>query len=206
MSKKNRGMTLTELAIVLGAMGLVMGAVWAIVGVVWDGYRFQKMEQQIQTVARSLQDYYGNIGGVYQPGTHTPYANDTDLTNVVDDDSRRLIPMEMRLNKAAAGSGLRHAMGGAVIVQSINIGQGFRLRIQSLTQEACIKLVMQFPVLLPEMGVTHMETGGGATNIDLNNLVTPSSTVALPLSLSDATTWCNVPINNEVRFEFRVRT
>ncbi len=206
MIKKNRGMTLTELAIVLGTMGIVMGAVWAIVGTVWDGYRFQKMEQQIQTVARSLQDYYGNIGGVYQPGTHTPYANDTNLTNVVDDNTRRLIPMEMRLNKAVAWSGLRHAMGSAVIVESTDAGGGFRLRIQGLKQEACIKLIMQFPVLVPELGVSHMAAGGGNTDIDPHNLVTPSSTATLPLSLSAATTWCNNPTNNEVLFEFRVRT
>ncbi|MFA6279404.1 MAG: type II secretion system protein [Bdellovibrionales bacterium] len=207
MTKKNRGMTLTELAIVLGAMGLVMGGVWAVVGTVWDGYRFQKMNQQIQAVARSLQDYYGNIGGVYQPSGHTAYSNDTDITAVVDDDDRRLIPTEMRLNKNAEGAGLRHAMGGAVTVESVNNGGGFRLNIEGLNEDACIKLVMQFPVLMPELGVTRMESGGGNTDIDLSNVVSPSPTgVSLPLSLQDATTWCNTPTNNEVRFEFRVRS
>ncbi len=207
MIKKNRGMTLTELAIVLGAMGLVMGAVWVIVGTVWDGYRFQKMSQQIQTVTRSLQDYYGNIGGIYSVlgPPPVPYADNTDITAIVDDDDRRLIPIEMRLNKSVEGSGLRHALGGVMTVQSIAAGGGFRLRLQGLNQDACIKLVMQFPVLLPELGVTFMGTVADSTNIDLSNFVNPSSGDALPLSLQNATQWCNVPTNNEVRFEFRVR-
>ena len=205
MKRHLRGMTLTEMAIVLGAMGLISGAIWAIVGTVWDGYRFRKMNQQVQTVAQALQDYYGNIGCLCSNvtgSTKTAYANG-DITAIIDADARRLIPIEMRSNKSVAGSTINHAMGGTFTVESMNSGSSFRLHIFALKKEACMRLLMEFPVTLPEMGVIRIASGGGNAPIDANDIVTTANT--FPLSLTVANNWCNNTTNNEVSIDFKVR-
>jgi len=197
MAQRNKGMTLTELAIVLGAMGLVMAAIWAIVGVVWDGYRFQKMNQQVQALAQAVQEYYGNAGAI----------PDGDLTLIIADDDHRLVPVEMLVDKTDPTQGLRHAMGGAVIVEGIAASRRLRLRLFDLDVATCTKFLMEFPLLVPEMGVARVETnpGGGGVDINPNNPIDPTSGgEPIPLSLATATTWCGDPTNNEVRLDFRI--
>ena len=203
-NKKRRGLTLTELAIVLGAMGLVMGAVWAVVGTVWEGYRFDKMKDQVFQVVQNVRDYYGPKGGIQIP-------TDTDITQTINSNALRLIPVDMRLDPADDTSDINHALstiaGGSFLVLSQDDGRRFRIRLLDLDQGSCIKLLMQFPVLVPEMGVVRLEANGNSSAIDISNVANPGASVTLPMQLSDATSWCDAAggVGNEVNFDFRTR-
>lgn len=210
---KRKGLTLTEIAIVLGAMGLVSGAVWGVVSVVWDSYRFYKTKEQIVAVVNNVRTHYAPMGGFYADSTDktTFIANGTDITSILNDDTRRLIPVEMRLNPKSDLSAINHALsqvaGGSFHALSVNNGRTLRLRLLGLKQPQCIKLLMEFPVLMPEMGVTRIAANALSTAIDVKNISSPSATVTLPMQLSTATMWCSVTaaIGNEVQFDFKVK-
>ncbi|MDD3181269.1 MAG: hypothetical protein PHD48_00460 [Alphaproteobacteria bacterium] len=211
-NKKRRGLTLTELAIVLGAMSLVMGGVWAIVGVVWDNYRYYKAKEQLVTIVNNVRDYYGPMGGIYTNSvTKTAQADGTDITQLLNDDDRRLIPMDMRLNQSNEMSDINHPLGvvagGSFRVESQRAGRVMRIRLLRLSQTNCVKLLMEFPFLMPEMGVVRIAGSSNSADIDITNISNPGGGVPLPMSASTAVAWCGVTslTGNEVDIDFKIR-
>lgn len=211
-NRRRKGLTLSELAIVLGGMGLVMGAVWAIVGVVWENYRFYKAQEQIITVVNNVRDYYGPIGGIYTDSTtKTFYPNGTDITQILNDDERRLIPVDMRLDRTSDTSPINHALGmhpaGSFRAVSQTSGHRLRLRLLRLSQPNCMKLLMEFPILMPELAVTRMTANTNSVNVDLTNIAAPGGAVELPITAATADSWCSVTTSagNEVQLDFKIR-
>lgn len=206
-NKKRRGLTLTELAIVLGAMGLVMGGVWAIVGTVWESYRFRTMNEQTSTVVQNIRNFYSSMGRINAAGTGNAHA-DGDITAEIDDDSRRLILVDMRENPNVAGGNIHHALstaaGGSFHVESLLAGRQFRVVLAGLSQGNCIRLLMEFPVMMPEMGVRDVRVNGTAHPVNPNNPSNPGAN--FPVTLTTAEAWCNIAASNtnEVAFAFAI--
>jgi len=202
--QRSRGLTLTELAIVLGAMGLVMAAVWSVVGVVWSSYQNQRMSQQVVSVVQNVRNYYMNMGRIN-------CSTGDSITALLDDDDRRLIPTEMRATPDVAGNGINHAMAtlgasesaGSFRAFCLDNGGGFRISLDGLKKEDCIRLLMQFPVLTPEMGIRNVVRPGG-TIVPVNLLDTDSPATGFPMTIITANNWCNAT-TNEVSFDFKLR-
>lgn len=206
--KKRKGLTLTELAIVLGCMGLVMGAVWAVVTSVWDNYRQNKMNEDLMTVVQNIRGHFGPKGMI----TFAPGAGATgDITANLDDDAYRLIPVTMRTNPKVSGTPIQHALAmtvaGSFGVEAIAIGgrngMAFRVTLRGLSKGNCMKTLMQFPVTMPDLGVIRLEAGGGNYSFDPRSPATLSAD--LPIQASRANTLCNQNNNtNVVSYDFRL--
>lgn len=218
MQKRRSGMTLTELAIVLGATGLAMAGIWAIVGAVWNNYQAYKLNQQVMVVVQNVRDHYGPMGLIKDRTLGSPpnytFADGADITAVLDDDDRRLIPIEMRLTQSAEGGGINHALAatgvsastGSFRVESRNSGTAFRVRLLGLKRSNCIKLLMQFPLAMPEAGVLRVATQAQSTNVNALNIASPGGAVTLPMNFATANNWCNSGSDsNEVSLDFKLR-
>jgi len=59
---KNRGFTLTELAIVLGIIGTILGAIWTAAANVSAHNKAAKEVQEILTIVSNVRAFYGNRG------------------------------------------------------------------------------------------------------------------------------------------------
>ncbi len=203
--KSLKAMTLTEVAIVLGAMGLVIGAIWAVAASVWSNAQNQTLNQQVVSLVQNVRDYYANRGFIPAPGAITRCATNSDITAMLDDDDRRLIPIEMRASSQTEGGTILHAFGGQVRSFCLDNGRAFSVRLSSLDKESCVRLLIQFPFLVPELGVKAVQASGsgGKKTIDLTTYESNPSSF-LPMKLSTATSWCSQEDENEVTFDFKL--
>lgn len=197
--KKTKGFTLTEAAIVLGALGLLLGGVWAAAGSVWDSYRLRRVEEDLFQTVQNVQNHYAQMGQLPAGG---------ELTQELDDDARRLFPVSMRLNKATHRGDINHELatiaGGSFKVFRDTSFQ-FRTEISGLNKDSCMNLLMRFPVLLPELGVRGLSADGGTATVNPHNPAQPSAQVELPMSVTTASTWCSDPTTNTVNYVFTIR-
>lgn len=205
----SKGFTLSELAIVLAAMGLVMGSVWAISASVWESYRFRETLDQTMAVVQNVRTFFDPVGRILDPATQTAYANGVNITPMLDDDNHRLIPIQMRVDQSVAGGAINHALGtiagGSFTVLSAGGGLRFRVRLSGLSQNSCVKMLMDFPILTPEIGVTEVNVNGTAHAVDPLNPANPG--VGFPMTPVTAASWCNISATktNVVSFVFRLQ-
>jgi len=192
--------TLTESAIVLGIVGVVLGAVWVGAGSVWGGYRSNKVMQEIMSVAQNMRDHFGPMGRLLNCSVN--------YTGFVDDDDRRLIPIDMRSVPNTEGRAINHSLAvrtgdanaGSFLVRCNNSNTSFRIRARDLKKEHCMQILMKFPVLSQEMGVTRMAGPSGNTVVNARNIIAPA-TITLPMTAQVAQSWCSTT-SNEVSFDF----
>jgi hypothetical protein len=200
---RRAGLTLTEVAIVLGAVGLLTATIWTIVGTVWQNYNMRSLKEHVFTTVQNIQNFYGTNVGLNSP-------TGTDITALLDDDTRRLIPVEMRSTPTVAGNPINHDLevlaGGSFHVFSVNDGARFRITLSGLAKDECEMILMQFPVLMPELGVTRIATQAQNADVDTNNPAAPSA-ITLPMELTTADAWCSITATNtnQVSYDFRIR-
>lgn len=193
----SRGFTLTETSIVLGVLAIVLGAVWLVAGTVWNNYKMYRLQHQIVTVVKNIRDFYGASGRSLPGGGAA-----TDMTTTAS--TNGLLPSDM----AGSGGVFRHAFGGGFSLWANAPAAGnVQLRLGNLARNDCIKILMGFPVLAPEVAVRQIGTQANSISINLANIADPSGVgVALPLTTTTANNWCNIAGNtNEVRIAFRIR-
>lgn len=195
------GFTLTEAVITLCIMGIVLGSIWVAAGHVWSNVRFNKIMEQTMTVAQNIRDHYGPMGKLVGCAI--------DFTGIVDDDDRKLIPVDMRLVSGTEGKAINHAVGSrggnanaGTFVVECNSDRSFKIRLRDLRKEHCVKLLMEFPVLIPELGVTKMTAPSGDTGVINARIIDSPASVPLPMTLVNATAWCSSAATNEVSFDF----
>lgn len=198
--EKEKGLTLVEMAITLGAMGLILGALWSVVGVVWRNYQGFRAREQIVEIAQNVRTYYMNAKKIDCTG------NESILSKLNNND-RRLIPIEMRESAKDDNGAVNHALaamgGGSFDALCLDEGRAFRLKLKGVAKEDCISLLMQFPVLMPELGVQSVVIPGGTVkNVNLLDIDSPAD--GFPLTLSRAESWCDNK-TNEVSFDFKLR-
>lgn len=175
------GLSLLEATIVLGVVSLALAAVWMGSATVWSNYKLYRVNQQIMTVVKNVREAYGMSGkSISSITTSTAY-------------SEGLLPADLSPN---GGSTFFHALGG-VFVLSAPSSTSFRLALQGLKKAECMKMLMEFPVLVPELALTQIGTATQLMTIDLLNMNTTSITA------SQASTWCSSATGNEVRLVFK---
>lgn len=198
-----------EMAIVLASIGLLTTGVWAVVSVVWHEYKFRNLVEHVHTIATNIQGYYGPVGRIINPATGTPFPNGTIITPTLNNDQLRLIPVELRANPTVAGGPVNHDLrrtaAGTLSVLSVRNGQAFRVRLFNLEKGDCEKFLMQFPILIPEIGVERIATQAQFAVVNPRNFAAPS-TIPLPMTLATANLWCaaNTP-TNRLMYDFKVQ-
>ncbi|NTU76215.1 MAG: prepilin-type N-terminal cleavage/methylation domain-containing protein [Alphaproteobacteria bacterium] len=197
-----RAFTLTETVIVLGIVGIVLGAIWLAASVVWKNYQVYSAKNQILAVVQKTRDYYGPSAG------HVP-AGPAEITATLI--GLRILPLEMLQDPGAAVTVANHALssevGGAFRVYSVDAsGRRLRVQLRALEPDSCMQLLMNFPVLTPEVGVILIGTALGSTPVNLANVADPSTIgVPLPLQLPTVQALCSLPNKtNEVDIDFRI--
>jgi prepilin-type N-terminal cleavage/methylation domain-containing protein len=60
--RKQRGFTLTEIAIVLGIVGLILGAIWVAAGAVYTNLRVSSTSRDMLAMAQGIRTLYTNQG------------------------------------------------------------------------------------------------------------------------------------------------
>ncbi len=194
---RRRAFTLTEMAIVLGVVALILGAIWLGASAVWKNFRHYRVHQQILTVVQNIRDYYGPIGQLPPPG---------DITAVLD--GLGIIPRSMRQSLGVADHDLSSMVGGSFRVLSVGPAPSatFQLQLLALRRQDCMRILMGFPVLMPELGVIRIGATNGTTAVDISNIANPGS-VFLPIRAGTAAGWCNIIANpsNFVAIDFTLR-
>lgn len=184
--------TLTELAIVLGISGFVLAAIWVAGSMAWDNYQLARVQEQIVTVIKNVRDSYG-LNGRPLPGGGTATAFSTANSNI-----NELLPSDMYVN----GTTFQHAFGGPFEIWAT--GGDIEIRLRNISKSDCMKILMEFPVLSPTVGVRNIGVAGTMTNVNLANIANPGGGVTLPFSTAGASSLCNAT-NNEVRIDFILR-
>ncbi len=185
-----KGFTLMELAIVMLATGLVLGVIWVAASAVWSNYKVYRVNQQISSLIRNVRDAYG--------------VSNKPLTNPIMAalNAGGVIPGEMVIGN---GASYAHALGGALDI-AVHAGvmpnpSALRIRLLGTSREGCMKTVMEFPALAPELGIAFIGTSVGGRNL------TPATLVnATPVTSAEAAAWCSSATNNEVRIAFSIRS
>jgi hypothetical protein len=201
--------TLTEVAIVLTIVSAILGTIWGVASTVWQNY---EVSSTLQQVIKSVGNIRDNNMGIQS----WPQANDTDITQTLD--SANLLPIEMRrVQTSPGGTALDHAVGpnggGAssptwgsfhVLAEARN----FRVQLETLTQVACLKLLMQLPLNDASIGIVQLKVIGTVTNtcVITNGVAQGGScTGVTPMLISTAKAWCNaVGTGNEIDLDFKL--
>jgi|GEM_PF-731761 len=227
ISRIRLGFTIAEMALVLIIAGVTLASVWAVTSMVWQNYQIYKVNRQILTIVQNIRDYYGPMGLHTTACATLPHKS--YLPNCSGQDIRAdliqagLIPLEMLTpvgcNPAAPTTctGIDHEMqsmvGGSLLLNAQNSeGDVLRMRLQGLTDAECRKLLMNFPILMPEARVRYI----GTTSAAANNVVFYPENIAFPLRINNSPLnkltqldlatvgpWCNAGgISNVVDIRF----
>ena len=200
--KKQGGFTLTEAAIVLGVMAVILGAVWIAAGMVWTNFRIEQLNEQLRVTVQNVRKYYAPMGGL---PSNASCNGATDITCVLD--TNNLIPIEMRVTPQSAGGSIDHkiaTLSGGSFHLYAQASSVLRVQLLGLTQPYCLRLLMQMPVLMPEIGVKAIGVASvNSATIDITNIAHPGNPDVLPFSASTAASWCSGK-TNEVDIDFKL--
>lgn len=197
-----RGLSLTELAVVLAAVGVLFGGIWAMVHSVWEYYEREKAVEEVTTIVGNVRSYYTGQVGV-------PHSGDAAMTSALI--GLGVIPGSAQRSNTATCTNANNLCadtpwgetyngaidaGGTLRVCDWNMGVStkcptapaagagpfFGVALRGLTTGACIAVAQKVP------------TGAGASglvevNINGTNLVQSGKGIN-PMAASDANTNC----------------
>lgn len=192
-SRRLRGFTLTEAAIVLGIVGLILSAIWVAAGSVYNNYRVGKTSEQLLTIVQSMRSMHASQSVV-----------DTGFTGVVG--ARLLaqaggVPSDMIVYNAdgTTVNTVRDVWGGTVSIDATPDNNGlangaFAVTFLSVPQSACISLLTR-------------NTGAGRDTGLIGAGAAIATGTAFPVSVTTAAASCarTTAAGNTLVFTFRLK-
>ena len=225
---KNRGFTLTELAIVMSVVGLLLSAVFLATRSVTNNNRVSKTIQQVGQITQNIREYYMNASGIT--------AGCGDITGALDNvgifpsETRSkcstCAPYNYKIDSAfvsAAGPNAGIKAGSLRVIGASctgGIASRFQVVLTSLSQEACAQFLMTGANYQDQsIGITQIcgTSEAGATYPCYSGVaanwwpITCSAGVCSPaptnpvITLAQATAMCASASTSEVAWEFKVR-
>lgn len=186
---KQRGFTLTEIAIVLGIIGLILGAIWVAAASVYSNMRVSKAQGQILTIVQ-------NIRSLYATSTLTNETAFAEMTATVR--AAGVFPSDML-------SGTATQSPWATAVQVYNetrtvAGDAFSIVYNDIPTAACISLVTSLSGNGRDPGLFHVGYAAGASTAAL-------SATTLPVSAGTAAgnTACGSGATPDLRIGFNLK-
>jgi len=125
LEHRNKGFTLTEIAIVLGIMGLILGAIWVAAASVYNNQRVNQANTGIMQILQGVRTLYA------QQATIT----DGDLTQTLI--GAGIIPTNLLVGTTA----MKAPWGGAMFVGGSSDNNGVAIELGSMTTAVCVGLI-----------------------------------------------------------------
>ncbi|GEM_PF-830303 len=182
-----RGLSLMEMAIVLGVCGIVLGGLWATVNMVMERVRREQAFEQITFIVRGVRNFYSGRESI-QYTTNGIDASVNPLTEYLIRNG--IIPGEMVRDRSASpvradlpwgrlGVNGNLIVNGGFQIQRMPGFQSFRIILRGLKQESCVALA------------TRLANSGpsGIVSVEYNNSGT--AITVFPVSVTDARNNCN---------------
>ncbi|MDE1901620.1 MAG: prepilin-type N-terminal cleavage/methylation domain-containing protein [Alphaproteobacteria bacterium] len=204
---KERGFTLTEIAIVLGVVGIIVGGIWAAADNVSETRKENDAVAELQTIAHNMMTLMGGR-------TIPPPPTDNDITaamitaNVIPSYYTDQIATAAADNPWDNGIATVHANRGFIIYR---IGPTtFRLSFYNTTYGGCIALILAAtacPFGQPECPVDVVPNDGGSGIYGPGTTNLPGTwTSWAGMTASEASTLCAMNPTNGGSIEFDYAT
>jgi len=208
-SKRRRGFTLTEIAIVLGIIGLILGAIWVAAASVYGNMRISTANTELLQVAQAVRSLYATSGTTDQTADMAP-QDTAQAGNGLTYIRAGVFPTNaLNQGSATTSTFTRNPWGGAIFVQSAQQVAGtndsFVVVFNSIPNDACINLLTSSTGTGRDPGMWAV--GGGARNgLPAQNALQPGT----PFSAATANGVCangvaGNPNNNAAGFWFNLR-
>jgi len=133
-SRKTRGFTLTEVAIVMGVVGLILGGIWIAAAAVYTNHRVNTAYTQVMKIAQGVRALMAT-----KPQFNCDAPSMCDRNIVPDLKAAGVIPKDM-WDPDNADRG-RNPWGSAAFVFSTTQGNGFLIHYSRMPQDGCIQLI-----------------------------------------------------------------
>ena len=181
--KRQAGITLIELALVLGVAGILGGGIWVAASGAYEGHRVNQTVDQIRQIAENIRGRYATASAIPQQD----FSAFTQAQAALD-----LFPAETKLNPGVdpatcsvgtpclfanpwssdtggANCGGTYCVGSIgnllVVVQGNATNSAFVVMLRDLPQGACIKLASRFIDIWDDVGVSGMGFNNGEAAI-----------------------------------------
>jgi type II secretory pathway pseudopilin PulG len=179
MSRKNRGFTLTEAAIVLGIVGLILGAIWVAAGSVYSNMRVNTTSSQIIQMVSGIRSLYAGSTLV-----DFPASSQLNLAKA------GAIPKDL-VDNPTTPTTVTDVWGGNITISPNNAGgaarSGFSITMSLVPQDACVGLLVRL-------------TGQGRDA----GLYSANGQTSFPVSMTTALTNCTSP-EGDMTLVFKLR-
>lgn len=177
--RSQAGITLIELALVLGVAGILVGGIWVAASGAYEAHRVNQTVDQIRQLTE-------NIRGRYNVAATIPQQDFTTFTQTVA--AADLFPAETRLNPgvdpatcsvgtpcyfvhpwSSTGAGSTcgggtycvGSVGNLLVTMQNNTNSAFVILLRNLPQAACIKLASRFIDIWDDIGITGIGFNNG---------------------------------------------
>lgn len=181
MTRKTRGFTLTEAAIVLGIVGLILGAIWVAAGAVYNNQRVATTTTQVLQMVNGIRSLYA---------TSTTFSG-----TILELANAGVVPKDMvTLNASGVVTNVDNVWNGAVTIAAASPATGFILAYPNVPREAC----SSFLVRITGRGRDSGLEGAGTTS-------PPPAVPSTGLNVTAATAACS-SLTNTVYLEFALRS
>lgn len=177
-SRPQSGITLIELALVLGVAGILVGGIWVAASGAYEAHRVNQTVDQIRQIAENIRGRYATASTI----PRQDFAAFTQAQAALD-----LFPAETKLNPgvdpatcsvgtpclfahpwssdtAGANCGGTYCVGSIdnlLVVMQGNTNSAFVIMLRELPQGACIKLASRFIDIWDDVGITALGFNNG---------------------------------------------
>lgn len=182
-SRKTRGFTLTEIAIVLGIIGLILGAVWAAASSVYLNMRVSTTSTQLLQMAQGIKSLYATTQTMGTAGTVTGNA----LA------AAGALPSDLVKNSNGTYSVLKNAFGGNVTITNSD-ETNFTIEFDNVPKQACAKLAVTNFGTANTTGIQGWAAGSSS----------PSTANSTAADVTGANAACASDTKNFVKFWFKL--
>jgi len=171
--RKQRGFTLTEIAIVLGMMGLVLGAIWTAASSVYTNQRSLHGATAVMQVAQGVRALFGS-------SNTTGYAAATVMTPTLL--SAGVIPTDL-INGAVINGPFT---SGSLGVVATSDGAGFVVVVTAVPIANCIDILAQVGGTSADPGLFRADAIANAAIVatDATTTGTPLQQLAAPIIIT----------------------
>jgi prepilin-type N-terminal cleavage/methylation domain-containing protein len=177
-TRRRRGFTLTEIAIVLGIMGLILGAIWVAASSVYTNMRVSTTTRDVISMSQGIRNLYANQG-VMDGGLAGPPYTSLINTGVVPNDIT-----------TTAGS-LVDAWGGTVTFTPATTistaGDSFVIDLAGVPESGCVGLLTDSSTKSTGSGITGLAAG---TTLYSKGLADVGSTTSYTATTAVGSTAC----------------